>query len=233
MKFGIRDNRRILYTFIFGLVLVASHILWRTAIETGMENREYQTRLKKGESIGFLAKTKDITWELITGNKPDRRITDSRYISVFGYDLSKAFEPFCKTTLNAVVPLCNIIIGGFEGKTVKTGSSKRYILTNNIHKADFEIVWGCTSTKQIIMFFFIMLTTFGKFWHRMMFFAFSIPIIGIFNLLRITAIVCLSVEDMITFTYWHDSIFRIVYYIFLFGLWLLWAELITKKLYKE
>lgn len=233
MRFEITDKKRVIYTLVFGLVLIVSHILWRTVIETGMENYEYQARIKSGTDVGVLAKTKDITWELITGNKPDREITDSRYISIFGYDLSKAFEPICRTTLNSVVPLCNIFKDGFEGISIKTGDSEKFILRNNRYNTDFEIVWGCTSVKQIIMFFLIMLTTFGKLRHRMLFFIISIPIIGIFNILRITAITCLSVEDMTTFQFWHDSVFRIIYYIFLFGLWLLWAEVITKKLYKR
>lgn len=233
MRFEITDKKRVIYTLVFGLILIVSHILWRTVIETGMENYEYQARIKSGTDVGFLAKTKDITWELITGNKPDREITDSRYISIFGYDLSKAFEPICRTTLNSVVPLCNIFKDGFEGISIKTGDSEKFILRNNRYNTDFEIVWGCTSVKQIIMFFLIMLTTFGKLRHRMLFFIISIPIIGIFNILRITAITCLSVEDMTTFQFWHDSVFRIIYYIFLFGLWLLWAEVITKKLYKR
>lgn len=233
MRFEITDKKRVIYTLVFGLVLIVSHILWRTVIETGMENYEYQARIKSGTDVGVLAKTKDITWELITGNKPDREITDSRYISIFGYDLSKAFEPICRTTLNSVVPLCNIFKGGFEGISIKTGDSEKFILRNNRYNTDFEIVWGCTSVKQIIMFFLIMLTTFGKLRHRILFFIISIPIIGIFNILRITAITCLSVEDMTTFQFWHDSVFRIIYYIFLFGLWLLWAEVITKKLYKR
>lgn len=233
MKFEITDKKRVIYTIVFGFVLIASHILWRTVIETGMENYEYQARIKNGADIGFLAKTKDITWELITGNKPDRGITDSRYISIFGYDLSKAFEPICRTTLNSVVPLCNIFKDSFEGISIKTGDLEKFILRNNKYNTDFEIVWGCTSVKQIIMFFLIMLTTFGKLRHRMLFFIISIPIIEIFNILRITAITCLSVEDMTTFQFWHDSVFRIIYYIFLFGLWLLWAEVITKKLYKR
>lgn len=233
MRFEITDKKRVIYTLVFGLVLIVSHILWRTVIETGMENYEYQARIKSGTDVGGLAKTKDITWELITGNKPDREITDSRYISIFGYDLSKAFEPICRTTLNSVVPLCNIFKDGFEGISIKTGDSEKFILRNNRYNTDFEIVWGCTSVKQIIMFFLIMLTTFGKLRHRMLFFIISIPIIGIFNIFRITAITCLSVEDMTTFQFWHDSVFRIIYYIFLFGLWLLWAEVITKKLYKR
>lgn len=233
MRFEITDKKRVIYTLVFGLVLIVSHILWRTVIETGMENYEYQARIKSGTDVGVLAKTKDITWELITGNKPDREITDSRYISIFGYDLSKAFEPICRTTLNSVVPLCNIFKDAFEGISIKTGDSEKFILRNNRYNTDFEIVWGCTSVKQIIMFFLIMLTTFGKLRHRMLFFIISIPIIGIFNILRITAITCLSVEDMTTFQFWHDSVFRIIYYIFLFGLWLLWAEVITKKLYKR
>lgn len=232
MKFEITDKKRVIYTIVFGLVLIVSHILWRTVIETGMENDEYQERIKNGTDIGFLARTKDITWEIITGNKPDRDITDSRYISIFGYDLSKAFEPICRTTLKCTVPLCNIFKGGFEGFSAKTGNAERFILRNKDYNTEFEIVWGCTSIKQIVMFFFIMLTTLGKFRHRMLFFIISIPVIGIFNILRITAITCLSAEDISTFQFWHDSVFRIVYYIFLFGLWLLWAEVITKKIYK-
>lgn len=233
MRFEVTDKKRVFYTVVFGLVLIMTHILWRTVIETGMENYEYQKMVRSNKDIGFLAKTKDIAWEIVTGKKPDRRITDSRYISIFGYDLSKAFEPVCKTTLNSVVPLCNFFKGGFEDHTIKTGDRNRFILSNPKYDADFEIVWGCTSVKQIIMFFFIMLTTFGKFGHRMSFFLCSIPLIGIFNILRITAITCLSVEDMSTFNYWHDSVFRIIYYIFLFALWLLWAEIITKRIYKK
>lgn len=233
MDFKIKDKKRVFYTGVFGLVLIVTHILWRTVIETGMENNEYQTRIENDNDIGFLAKTKDIVWELATGNKPDREITDSRYISIFGYDLSKAFEPICKTTLNCVVPICNIFKGGFEGILTQTGNNERFILRNESYNTEFEIVWGCTSIKQILMFFFIMLTTLGKFSHRMLFFIISVPVIGIFNILRISAITCLSVDDMTTFQFWHDGVFRIIYYIFLFVIWLLWAEIITKKLYKE
>lgn len=234
MRFEIKDRKRLIFTIIFCVVLVITHVLWRTVIDTGMENKEYQSRKSKNENIGILAEIKDYVWETAIGEKPDRTNTDSRYISIFGFDLSKNFEPICKSTLKFVTPVCNILKPGFKGYEKRTKDGNRYILENDRYKnASFEIVWGCTSIKQIIMFFFIMITTIGKMHHKMLYFLVSIPVISIFNILRISAITCLSVNDMNNFDFWHDGIFRYIFYIFLFGLWLLWAEFITKKLYKQ
>lgn len=234
MKIEITDKKRLIYAVIFCITIVAAHFLWRTVIDTGMENREYKILQANGKDIGLLAKTKDLLWETVTGQKPNRDNTDIKYISVFGYDLSDDFEPICKNTLHSVVPICNIFKPGFEGYESETENGKRYFLRHKKYKnSGFEIVWGCTAIKQIFMFLFIMLTTLGKFHHRMIYFAISIPIIIIFNLLRISAITCMSIEDMSRFAYLHDNIFRIVFYIFLFGLWVIWADVVTKKIYKQ
>lgn len=234
MRLEITDRKRFIFAIIFGAVLIATHLLWRIIIDTGMENLEYQKKLKSNTDIGILAKSKDAIWNFISGEKPDRTNTDIRYIAVMGHDLSGVIEPICKTTLLFAVPVCNWFKDGFIGYTQDTPNGKRFILENTGHKGStFEIVWGCTSIKQIVMFFFIMITTFGRLTHRMTYFIICIPVIGIFNIFRIAAVTSLSVGDIASFSYWHDNVFRIIYYIFIFALWLLWAEVITKRLYKS
>lgn len=230
----IKSEIRFTYAVIFCIILVSTHLLWRIIIDTGLENKEYMTRLHNGHDVGVLAKIKDNAWEFVTGERPDRTNTDIRHIAIFGHELSEAFYPLCKATARTVTPLCNLFKDGFENREHDENGEKRYLIYHNSHKdSRFEVVWGCTSIKQILMFLLIMMTTYGKLKHRLIYFLISIPVIMFINSLRISGIVCLSTGNMGNFQLWHDGVFWSIYYLTLFMLWLLWIEYTTRRIYRD
>lgn len=235
MNLYIKDKERLIYIMIFCLVVVVSHVAWRTIIDTGLENRDYNQRLSKGQDVGILAKIKDTTWKWTIGETPDRSRDRGREIYLFGHDLAKPFEPICKVTTKVVYHVCHIFDKDYRYVEVtnKKGETNYYIRNTRYPDQGFEIIWGCTGVKQVIIFFFIMLTTLGKMKDKMLYFLAGAIAILIFNIIRISLIINLSIDDMSQFDFWHNSFFKIVFYIVMFILWYIWAEIISRKLYEK
>jgi len=91
------------------------------------------------------------------------------------------------------------------------------------------IVVACTGVKQVSIFVLIMLFyrcwSRKKYqWHKIWYIPMGALVLTIYNIIRIASTVMLTKGHIDRFDSLHDGIFRYIYYIILFLLWVLWEE---------
>lgn len=99
------------------------------------------------------------------------------------------------------------------------------------------IVWGCTAIKQSFIWLVIMLLARGseydkKYsihnWHKLWFVPFGLVCIYCFNVFRVTIIPLLIEHHHDMFDFWHEYVFKYLFYGMIFLLWVVWVEKIVK-----
>ena len=88
---------------------------------------------------------------------------------------------------------------------------------------------GCSGLKQMIQFALLMAIFPGPWRHKLWYIPLGIFIVHLTNLFRIIglAVVLVTVPDYWNFS--HDNIFRPLFYVVIFGLWVYWVEKLKKK----
>ena len=113
-------------------------------------------------------------------------------------------------------------IFGFFNDTISPGDDVR-----------IAVVWGCTGIKQAFIWLIIMLTARGSrldhkwsLWsvHKLWFIPLGWGCIYLFNIFRIAVIALLIEHHPDMFAFWHEHIFKYLFYGMLFLLWVLWVE---------
>jgi exosortase/archaeosortase family protein len=111
----------------------------------------------------------------------------------------------------------------------------RDVIKNGIYlyfpdgKNAIEIIWGCTGIKQMFIFSMIMLFYWGPFLKKLWYIPSGCFILTIYNVIRISMITILTRYHPEQFESLHNGIFRYIYYIIVFILWVIWAEFIDKN----
>ncbi|MDY4514109.1 MAG: hypothetical protein SPD96_03885 [Paludibacteraceae bacterium] len=91
-----------------------------------------------------------------------------------------------------------------------------------------RIVWSCTALKQSFIWLCLLLTTHGGWKHKTWFIPLGWLCIYLFNIARIAAIAMLIEAHPTWFEILHTYVFKYLFYIMLFALWLLFTEKIRK-----
>jgi len=183
----------------------------------------------------------DFLWKLLT----DESINHDT-ISVLGKDITQSIEPINRWIAQNTYWVVHSLLGFSDYKINGTliyfeGSLK------------FDIVWGCTGIKQMIMLTFIMLFYYGPTKKKVWYIPLSLLFIYLLNIARIVAVVFITkggfpewfiqfnewysnrIWDDSVRTYWtfyldwfelfHRDILGWFYYIGgMFLVWLLWQE---------
>ncbi len=141
-------------------------------------------------------------------------------ITFYGLDLSNFFN-IASTNLSKIVYL---ILNGIGYETD--------LLSNNviIHQESqnyAQIVWGCTSIKQIYIFICIILFYKGDWKHKSWYIPLGVLLIYLFNIFRITFIMGIIDKHPEQFAFWHEQVMKYLFYFFIFGLWAFWNEKFT------
>lgn len=92
-----------------------------------------------------------------------------------------------------------------------------------------RIVWSCTPIKQAFIWLVIMLFARGSWIRKTWFIPLGWVCIHVFNIFRIVVIALLCEYHSDMFPFWHEHVFKYVFYGMLFLLWVLWAERIGRK----
>lgn len=90
-----------------------------------------------------------------------------------------------------------------------------------------RIVWSCTPVKQSFIWLVIMLFAHGEWKRKLWFIPMGWVIIHIFNIFRIVVICLLCEHHRDMFVFWHEYIFKYVFYGMMFLLWVWWVERIS------
>jgi len=106
-------------------------------------------------------------------------------------------------------------------------------LTNNVLRHDngvaVRIVWSCSGLKQAYIFICLIAFYNGNFKRKMWYIAVGLLVVYLVNILRITAITALVHSFPNKFDLFHEHIFKYLFYVILFGMWVLWDEKIVRK----
>ena len=92
-----------------------------------------------------------------------------------------------------------------------------------------RIVWSCTGLKQAYIFVCLIAFYSGNLKKKLWYIAGSMVIIYLINIVRISAITALVQAYPNQFELLHEYIFKYLFYIILFGMWVLWDEKIARK----
>ncbi|MDR1562543.1 MAG: exosortase/archaeosortase family protein [Dysgonamonadaceae bacterium] len=92
-----------------------------------------------------------------------------------------------------------------------------------------SIVWGCLGVKQLFIFAGIMLFYYGPFLKKLWYIPLGCVVLTVYNVIRIGLIVILTRDSGEFFEALHDGVFRYLYYVILFIIWVVWVEFMTGK----
>ncbi len=87
-----------------------------------------------------------------------------------------------------------------------------------------RIVWSCTGLKQAYIFVCIIAFYKGRYIRKLWYITAGLVVIYVVNILRITAIAALVQPFPEQFELFHEYIFKYLFYVILFGMWVLWDE---------
>ncbi len=147
----------------------------------------------------------------VLGDKTDTIIT------LFGWDISYPFNYASTHVAEITHKVLNKI--GYN-TTLNSSNVIRHIDTG--HSA--QVVWGCTGIKQAYIFFCIIAFYYGSWKHKLWYIPLGFLLIYLVNLLRITLLMAIIQKYPNSFDFWHEQVTKYLFYVFLFGLWVVWNE---------
>ena len=88
----------------------------------------------------------------------------------------------------------------------------------------YEVVWSCTALKQSFIWLIIMIFASGSWQRKLWFIPLGWLVAYAFNILRIAAIGLLCEHHPDLFGFYHEFLFKYLFYAILFALWVWWME---------
>lgn len=137
-------------------------------------------------------------------------------ITFLGVDLSDPFNAMAAHVARIVYKVLEFT--GFDVALLP----KNTICHDNMVCA--RIVWSCTGFKQTFIFLMIILFYKGSYKPKLWFIPLSVVAIYLINIVRISVIIALIKSYPSYFELFHEYIFKYLFYILLFGMWVLWDE---------
>jgi exosortase/archaeosortase family protein len=95
--------------------------------------------------------------------------------------------------------------------------------------AGIAVVESCSGVKQILQFALLMLIIPGPWKHKLWYIPLGMFIVHLTNILRISLLVVVAKHSPANIEYYHDNWLRIMFYVVIFLLWLLWVEKIAGR----
>lgn len=140
------------------------------------------------------------------------------YVTLFGLDVSPFFAAVTQHVADAVYGCVHLV-----RDTVHLTGRRVWFDSGN----GSRIVWGCSGIKQAWIWFALMLTTRGRWLHKLWFIPLGWLICHGFNILRISLISLFIEFHPERFHFLHDYLFKYLFYGLMFLLWVLWIEKLT------
>ena len=95
--------------------------------------------------------------------------------------------------------------------------------------AGIQVVESCSGVKQIMQFALLMLVFPGPWKHKLWFIPLGMVIVHLTNILRLAILVVVAKYSPYDIEHIHDTYVRIMFYVVIFILWLVWVEKIADK----
>ncbi len=151
---------------------------------------------------------------------------NSQHIAIFGKNCTEQFYHLSQFTARLVYWFSSIFPGTDDLYLYDTHI---YFYNNN----GVNIIWGCTGVKQLYIYLTIMILYPGPWKKKLWYLPLTAFILFCYNIFRISAILFLIQDHIERFEFLHEGVFRYLYYIIIFLLWVYWEEIIRKKSVKS
>ena len=147
----------------------------------------------------------------------------SQYIAIFGQNMTPQFHVLSAHTAKIVHWLVCLFPNTDDFFNRDTSlyfqGGKMYI----------DIIWGCTSVKQLYMFIIIIAFYRGPWIKKLWYIPLGCLILWIYNIIRIAMICYLTYYQPEKFDFYHEGLFRYIFYGLMFLLWVIWEEGFVKN----
>lgn len=137
-------------------------------------------------------------------------------VTWFGWDITAPFDFMAAHIASAVYWLIHL-----TRDTIMLLDETLLVFTST---SAVRIVWSCTAIKQSFIWLIIMLVARGPWKKKLWFIPLGWLCAYVFNILRITIITMIMEHHPQYFELLHTYIFKYLFYIMLFGLWLWWTH---------
>ena len=142
----------------------------------------------------------------------------SQQIAIFGKDLTTQFHSLSTFTAKIVHWFVRLFPNTDDFLIEDTHLYFRYggFIVN--------LIWGCTSVKQLYIFIVIMAFYKGPWKKKLWYIPLGCVILWIYNIIRIALICYLTIGHPERFDFLHEGLLRYIYYGLIFLLWMVWEE---------
>ena len=142
-------------------------------------------------------------------------------VSFFGLNISPPFIWFS----DHVASVTQMLLRFFGTEvTLEKSNSIRFTNLNAV-----QIIWACTGLKQAYIFTCIIAFYRGPWIHKLWFIPLGLVIVNIFNIFRITFITATFEHHPEWFVFLHETFFKYLFYVVIFGMWVIWVEKFAGK----
>jgi len=137
-------------------------------------------------------------------------------VTFFGLNLSTPFNFMAAHVANTTANILQ-----FFGSDIQ-------LLDNNVLRhangVAVRIVWSCTGLKQAYIFVCLIAFYAGNIKQKMWYIPLGLLLVYLINIFRIAAITALVESYPAQFELLHEHLFKYLFYVILFGMWVLWEE---------
>lgn len=166
----------------------------------------------------FILTLSNILWKYnIKGDETDSLVT------LFGQNISAPFDMMARH----VAEICTSVLQNL-GWNVKLNSNNVITHENGISA---QVIWACSGLKQAYIYLCIMIFSRGSWLKKIWYIPLGLILVYLFNIIRISFIIAFIENHPTAFDLLHLYIFKYLYYILIFGIWVFWEEKISKPIH--
>ena len=142
-------------------------------------------------------------------------------VTFFGMNISAPFNLMADHVAKVTTRMLEIM-----GYSISLSADNVVRHDNNVA---VHVVWACTGLKQAYIFVCIIAFYRGTLKNKLWFIPLGLLVVYLFNIFRIVAITALIKENPEWFYILHEHVFKYLFYVIIFGMWILWEEVVSIK----
>lgn len=142
-------------------------------------------------------------------------------VTFFGMNISAPFNLMADHVAKVTTRMLEIM-----GYSISLSADNVVRHDNNVA---VHVVWACTGLKQAYIFVCIIAFYRGTLKNKLWFIPLGLLVVYLFNIFRIVAITALIKENPEWFYILHEHVFKYLFYVIIFGMWIFWEEVVSKK----
>lgn len=148
---------------------------------------------------------------LVKGDETDQ------FVSFLGIDLTPFFNFMVNHTAHTTKAVLN-----FLGIDIQLYPN--YVMKLSNDGFGIKIIWACTGIKQAYIFFCIIAFYRGPWLKKLWYIPAGLVVVYLYNIFRISLIVAVVQNHPSWFTFLHEYVLKYLFYVIIFGMWVLWEE---------